>query len=237
MSDIFCDEYGMTPKAYMDQLRLDEARHFLTDSHKKIIDIAYATGFGSLSAFYKFFKKELHCTPSSYRKKVKKDIMKGFAVYEFPFGLLRIDYEDDCVIFLKKIEGTTSYGQRTAFSDHVFAQVQEYLQGQRKSFSFPYRLKGTDFEEKVWQALLQIPYGETRTYKEIATAIGNPRSSRAVGMANNRNPITLAVPCHRVIGSNGKLTGYAGGLEMKKKLLALERKNKSDKDEESRRII
>lgn len=87
-------------------------------------------------------------------------------------------------------------------------------------------LKGTEFQKKVWKQLTYIPYGETRTYKEIAVAIGNPKASRAVGMANNKNPITIVVPCHRVVGSNGKMVGYAGGLDMKKKLLDLEKRNR-----------
>ena len=85
--------------------------------------------------------------------------------------------------------------------------------------------QGTDFQKRVWEALIQIPYGETRTYKEIAAAAGNPKASRAVGMANNRNPIPIIIPCHRVIGTNGSLTGYAGGLKVKEYLLKLEREN------------
>ena len=84
--------------------------------------------------------------------------------------------------------------------------------------------QGTPFQQQVWAALQQIPYGETKTYQEIATAIGNPKASRAVGAANGRNPIWIVVPCHRVVGAHGALTGYAGGLEMKQALLALERK-------------
>jgi methylated-DNA-[protein]-cysteine S-methyltransferase len=82
--------------------------------------------------------------------------------------------------------------------------------------------KGTEFQQKVWAALCEIPYGETRTYGEIAAAIGSPKAARAVGMACNRNPVWITIPCHRVVGSNGSLTGYAGGLEMKKFLLELE---------------
>ncbi|MCI1309618.1 MAG: methylated-DNA--[protein]-cysteine S-methyltransferase [Lachnospiraceae bacterium] len=152
--------------------------------------------------------------------------MNGFAVYKFPFGLLRIGYENDSVVFLKRVEETDSYGVKTEFTDRVFKEVMEYLNGRRTSFSFSYTLRGTEFEKRVWNALLQIPYGETRTYKQIAEAIGNPLASRAVGMANNRNPITLVVPCHRVIGSSGSLVGYAGGLKMKQALLELERRNK-----------
>lgn len=151
--------------------------------------------------------------------------MTGFAIYDFPFGLLRIGYADDAVIFLKKVDEAGSRGQKTAFTDQVFSQVMEYLEGKRKTFDFAYRLEGTEFEKKVWEALCRIPYGETRTYKEIAAEIGNPRASRAVGMANNKNPVTIAVPCHRVVGSDGKLVGYAGGLAMKQALLEMEKQN------------
>ena len=100
----------------------------------------------------------------------------------------------------------------------------EYLNGKRKSFDIKYEINGTEFQKKVWKELTDIPYGETRSYKEIAVAVGNPKASRAVGMANNKNPIAIIVPCHRVIGSDGKLVGYAGGLDMKRALLTLEKK-------------
>lgn len=152
--------------------------------------------------------------------------MTGFAVYEFPFGLLQVGYEDDFVIFLKKVDGADDYGQKTALTDRVYSQVMEYLSGNRTLFDFAYKLNGTKFQKKVWEQLLCIPYGEVRTYKEIAVAIGNSKASRAVGMANNKNPIMIVVPCHRVVGTNGKLVGYAGGLEMKRALLTLEMKNR-----------
>jgi len=101
-------------------------------------------------------------------------------------------------------------------------QLDEYFSGKRRDFNLPLVLHGTDFQVKVWNALRQIPYGETCTYGEIARMIGSPKACRAVGMANNRNPIPVIIPCHRVIGSNGSLTGYAGGLEIKQKLLNLE---------------
>lgn len=105
----------------------------------------------------------------------------------------------------------------------VFRQLDEYFLGRRKEFDFPIRMKGTPFQQKVWAALLEIPYGETRSYKDIAEAVGSPKAYRAVGMANNANPIFIAVPCHRVIGANGSLVGYGGGLDMKKALLELEK--------------
>jgi len=101
-------------------------------------------------------------------------------------------------------------------------QLGEYFAGKRQRFTVPLEFHGTDFQKEVWAALLTIPYGETRTYGQIAGQIGRPDSQRAVGAANGRNPISILAPCHRVIGTNGKLTGFAGGLETKAKLLALE---------------
>ena len=104
----------------------------------------------------------------------------------------------------------------------AYIQLKEYIDGQRKQFDLPLNLKGTAFQKKVWGELAKIPYGETRSYKDIAIAIGNEKACRAVGMANNKNPIPIVVPCHRVVGSNKKLVGYAGGLDLKEKLLNIE---------------
>ncbi|HEX4784847.1 MAG TPA: methylated-DNA--[protein]-cysteine S-methyltransferase [Candidatus Sulfotelmatobacter sp.] len=101
-------------------------------------------------------------------------------------------------------------------------QMEEYFAGQRREFTFPLDLRGTDFQRACWRALLAIPYGETRTYADIARAVGRPQGFRAVGMANNRNPVAIVVPCHRVIASDGTLCGYGGGLEIKRHLLELE---------------
>lgn len=105
-------------------------------------------------------------------------------------------------------------------------QLKEYFEGKRFDFEIPLNPIGTEFMQSVWKALEQIPYGETRTYKEIADAVGNPKASRAVGMANHRNPIPIIIPCHRVIGSNNKLVGYGLGLDMKQYLLELEKEYK-----------
>jgi methylated-DNA-[protein]-cysteine S-methyltransferase len=101
-------------------------------------------------------------------------------------------------------------------------QLKEYFQGKRRSFSLELDLVGTAFQKNVWEALLGIPFGETRSYGQLAKQLGNPLATRAVGAANGRNPISIIVPCHRVIGSNGKLTGFAGGLVAKEHLLGLE---------------
>lgn len=102
------------------------------------------------------------------------------------------------------------------------AQLGEYFAGRRQTFDLPLDFRGTDFQKSVWAQLLTIPFGETRSYGEIARAVGRPSASRAVGAANGRNPISIVAPCHRVIGANGALTGFAGGLEAKQRLLALE---------------
>lgn len=150
--------------------------------------------------------------------------MNSYAVYPFPFDQLKIGYQDDAVILLMRTSEPARDEGRTALTDLVFQQVMEYLNGQRREFDFPYLLRGTEFQQKVWRALCAIPYGETRTYGEIAAAVGNPKAYRAVGMANHQNPILIAVPCHRVIGANGKLVGYGSGLDMKDALLQVEKK-------------
>ncbi len=154
--------------------------------------------------------------------------MNGFAIYETKFGYFKMEYIDGNISFFKKIfeENITDFGEKTKITDAAYAELLEYLDGKRKTFDVPFILKGTDFQKKVWSALCDIPYGETRSYKEIAIAINNPKASRAIGMANNKNPITVIVPCHRVIGASGKLVGYAGGLKMKEYLLNMEKENK-----------
>ena len=114
-------------------------------------------------------------------------------------------------------------GAETPLIKKAAEQIEEYLAGKRKKFSLPLAPHGTEFQTAVWQALRSIPYGETRSYGEIAALIGRPKAVRAVGMANHCNPIVIIVPCHRVIGSSGDLTGYGGGLPLKKRLLELER--------------
>ncbi|MDM1291813.1 methylated-DNA--[protein]-cysteine S-methyltransferase [Acinetobacter indicus] len=105
-------------------------------------------------------------------------------------------------------------------------QLNEYFQGQRQTFELPLDFEGTEFQKKVWQALLNIPFGETRSYRQIAEQVGSPKAVRAVGAANGQNPISIIAPCHRVIGSSGKLVGFAGGLDNKEILLKLEQQQK-----------
>ena len=134
-----------------------------------------------------------------------------------PFGSILIGWEENAVVSLRLGEADSSI--TSPVSELAAAQLQEYFAGTRKSFTFPIELRGTSFQISVWNALRQIPYGQTVTYKDIAIAIGNEKAVRAVGMACNRNPVWIVIPCHRVVGANRKLTGYAGGLSMKEALL------------------
>lgn len=146
-----------------------------------------------------------------------------FAIYKTKIGEYFIGYEGDVLIKLHKcLDEIEDFGVKTNFTEKVFTELEEYFESERKEFTFKYEMRGTEFQKKVWSALCDIPYGETRTYKDIAVAIGNQKASRAVGMANNKNPIAIVVPCHRVIGANGKLVGYAGGLDIKEALLKIE---------------
>ena len=141
-------------------------------------------------------------------------------------GLLKISYDGETLVELEVAQREEGKSVISKFSDRVFREVEEYLAGSRSDFSVRVKGAGTPFQEAVWRELMKIPYGATRTYGEIAQAIGNPKAGRAVGGACNKNPICLIVPCHRVIGSDGSLTGYAGGIAIKERLLKLERENK-----------
>ena len=153
--------------------------------------------------------------------------MKLLKVYTSPIGDISIIEEENKII---EISFGVKLGIEKGSSlllEKTENELQEYFEGKRTEFDIPIKLKRTEFYEKVWNELKKIPYGETRSYGEIAEKIGNPKASRAVGMANHNNPISIIVPCHRVVGKNSKLVGYAGGLDKKKYLIELERKVKS----------
>lgn len=143
-----------------------------------------------------------------------------------PLGNYRLIYTPLAIIALERAPDDAqvdscppgSIAQRTA------EQLCEYFAGSRQTFDLPLEPRGTEFQRRVWNALCEIPYGETRSYGEIAQRVGNPKASRAVGMANHRNPIPILIPCHRVIGADGSLVGYGGGLGVKRYLLDLEKR-------------
>jgi methylated-DNA-[protein]-cysteine S-methyltransferase len=160
--------------------------------------------------------------------------MKNAYIYETTIGKILIAEDEQGITELSLTAELESDDKKEQFaSEYVLLetmlikeaakQITEYLDGTRKEFTVKLNPKGTEFQRKVWEALCAIPYGETRSYKQIAEAVGNAKASRAIGMANHNNPIMCIIPCHRVIGANGSLVGYAGGLPVKEHLLNLEK--------------
>lgn len=145
--------------------------------------------------------------------------MKGLAYYTSPIGELLIESEDDKIVTVNFLKDTKQEVSSTAIIDQCIAELEEYFYKGRKFFTVELDPRGTDFQKKVWNELLTIPYGETISYEALAIRIGNIKSIRAVGLANGQNPIAIIIPCHRVIGKGGELTGYGGGLENKEWLL------------------
>lgn len=150
--------------------------------------------------------------------------MINYYFYETIIGYLTISADEQGItdVSFGKRNPVHAVCQETPVIKQAVSELQEYFEGRRQEFTVPLHPQGTDFQLRVWQVLRTIPYGKTWSYKQVATAAGNPNASRAVGMANNRNPIAIIIPCHRVIGANGRLVGYAGGLDVKEKLLEIE---------------
>ena len=146
--------------------------------------------------------------------------------FESPIGSITIGYTEEAVVSVRTGSSLPPDSSSVPVAEQAVSQLTEYFCGKRTAFDFPIQPKGTAFQLSVWKALLQIPYGETRTYGQIAAAIGKPGAARAVGQACNRNPLWFVIPCHRVVGSNRNLTGYEGGLDLKQKLLDLEQSHK-----------
>lgn len=149
--------------------------------------------------------------------------MISYGLYRCPHGILVIGWDAEQVVSLKLCKESVLHHSPSPVSDLAAKEILEYLEGNRKEFTFPISPAGTSFQTAVWEALRHIPYGQTQTYGQIAAAIGRPGAARSVGQAANRNPIWIVIPCHRVIGSNGSLTGYAGGTELKQSLLELKK--------------
>jgi methylated-DNA-[protein]-cysteine S-methyltransferase len=155
--------------------------------------------------------------------------MNCFCHVASPIGTLLLTSDGSALTGLFTAPERKAYATEGWLQDAAIAplaatarQLSEYFAGTRREFDLPLRLDGTPFQQRVWRELVEIPYGETWSYGQLATRIGNPKASRAVGLANGQNPISILVPCHRVIGANGSLTGYGGGLERKRWLLSHE---------------
>ena len=221
-AQLFKAQVGSTPGAYVDALRARYAADALAQG-TPVLAVAQALGFESLSAFYAFHAKHTGGTPGQRRRGAPPDPPWACAAYESPIGPLTLRASDAALTRLDFGPPAADTPLRpNAVIDQAAEELRQYFAGQRADFSVPLRPRGTEFQQKVWAALRTIPYGATRTYGQIAAQIGQPTASRAVGMANNRNPIAILIPCHRVVGASGELVGYAGGLDVKRRLLELE---------------
>ena len=150
--------------------------------------------------------------------------MQYYYTYQTPIGNIWIVEEHGFIVYVEfEIDVSGMEKKETPLIKKTHLQLTEYFDGKRKTFDIPIKSIGTDFQRRVWAALQTIPYGEVWSYKRLAETVGSPKGYRAVGMANNRNPISVIVPCHRVVGINGALVGYAGGIDKKKWLLDMER--------------
>ena len=156
--------------------------------------------------------------------------IEDYCNYQSPIGLIRICENSGFItkaFFVDQDTESEDYQSERIYNSSILLndacrQLTEYFEGRRHKFELMLKPHGTDFQRSAWETLLRIPYGETRSYLQQAESLRNPKAIRAIGKANSRNPIPIIIPCHRVIGKNGSLTGYAGGLDRKKKLLALE---------------
>lgn len=222
LTRVFERQYGLSPEEYVARLRLERAKALLARG-ETVTETAFSTGFGTSSAFSVFFKKQTGLSPAHWQAKQEEPLAR--CTIETPVGRMWAAADDKGVTSLR-FDGEAGGGDDPE-DPHLALlrqQLGEYFAGERTAFDVPLSLRGTAFQLRVWEELGKIPYGETRSYQEIAGALGAPKAARAVGTANNRNPVLIVIPCHRVVGKDGKLVGYAGGLERKQYLLELEKK-------------
>jgi AraC family transcriptional regulator of adaptative response/methylated-DNA-[protein]-cysteine methyltransferase len=194
---------------------------------------AVESGYDSLSGFQEAFRQQFGATPTS----LEAPVIEVTRVTT-PLGPMLIGATDEDLVILEFVDrrqlpaqirrigerlGAVFVPDTNPVTELVSGQLAEYFEGARRAFDLPLQPVGSDFERQVWEALLEIPYGETRSYAEIAARVGRPAAVRAVGRANGMNALAIVVPCHRVVGSDGRLVGYGGGVWRKERLLELER--------------
>jgi AraC family transcriptional regulator of adaptative response/methylated-DNA-[protein]-cysteine methyltransferase len=231
---VFRKVVGVTPRQFADACRLDRLKSHLKKG-ESVTTAMTAAGYGSPSRLYERATAQLGMTPGQYQKGGAVSIR--FTVAACPLGqvLLAATPKGVCFLSLGDAAEALEASLRAEFPKADVArndadlkpwldELQRHLAGEKPHIGLPLDVRGTAFQRRVWDALVAIPYGQTRTYKQVAEAIGAPTACRAVARACATNPVAVVVPCHRVVGSDGSLTGYAGGLHRKKKLLEIEKK-------------
>jgi len=231
----FKKHHQMTFHAYQRMLRINSAYQSIKNG-KSVIDSAFESGYDSLSGFGESYRSIFGEPPTSpgkkdiiHIKRITTDIGPMYACAS-SLGLCLLEFTDRRMLEtefkdLRKRLNAVILPGKNPHLEQLESELKEYFQGIRKVFDVQLHTPGTDFQQTVWKELQKIPYGVTRSYKEQAQAIGNPNATRAVASANGQNRIAIIVPCHRVIGTDGSLVGYGGGLHRKKWLLALESAN------------
>jgi AraC family transcriptional regulator of adaptative response/methylated-DNA-[protein]-cysteine methyltransferase len=231
---MFRDHTGLTPRSYAEGVRARRLHAALADG-SRVADAVADAGFGSESRVYEKTGTLLGMTPGAARRGGKGETVRT-AFADCPFGRLLVGATDKGVCFIgfaepdaallgdlrRRFPQAEIIADNAALTGTVHA-VLDFLQEPRQALALPLDLRGTAFQQRVWQALCRIPPGETRTYAELAEMVGNPRGVRAVARSCATNPVSLAVPCHRVIGSDGNLTGYRWGVPRKRALLEREK--------------
>lgn len=238
---------GITPLAYLQQIRMEKAKECLIETDLSVKEIAHLIGITNPTRFTTLFKEKNQQTPRQFRKenREKVSVMKDNQEETLYYGKLEhngwsfyLAATDNGLCYVgsqkKEIDEIESWAEKKRAGAELVHDEQKinaykeqlisYLDGERKEFNVPIDIKGTAFQEAVWEALQSIPYGKTVSYMDIAEKIEKPQAVRAVGAAIGANPVMILVPCHRVIAKDGKLTGFRGGIPMKERLLELERR-------------
>ncbi len=231
---VFKRVVGVSPRQFADACRLDRLKHKLKGGDT-VTTAMTAAGYGSSSRLYERATDQLGMTPGQYRKGGAVAIR--FTTAKCPLGRVILaatpkgicwlsfgDTDKEMVSALRIEFPKATVARADAELAPWLTELQRHFAGEQPHLDLPLDVRATAFQRRVWDALLAIPYGETRSYKQVAEAIGSPTAVRAVARACATNPVAVVVPCHRVIGSDGKLTGYAGGLHRKKKLLDAEKR-------------
>jgi O-6-methylguanine DNA methyltransferase len=236
LGDLFRAHAQATPAAWLRREHVRAAQDLLLASDEKVVDVGFACGFESESVFHRQFLAIARMTPGAYRARNGAPSQKGsgdrrviegtrFGLMETKFGAAAawVDRAGRLVRFHLRPRNPVKGDPYAERDDRAIAQVKaqiaEYCAGRRREFDLELAAEGTRFQLLVWHALVDIAFGKTESYGALAKRIGHPGGARAVGLANGANPIALVVPCHRVIGADGRLTGYAGGLALKRALL------------------
>lgn len=222
LTTLFEKRFDMSPEEYIARVRLQHAKELL-DAGSRVTDTAFAVGMESSASFTTFFKKQTGLSPTEYV--LRRTLERPYCFFETPLGLIRVEEDRDGITALRfvdtKAETAPARGNGV-YLEAAELQISEYFAKKRTSFDIPLSIAGSEFQKSVWRVLRGIPYGETWSYQQVAETVGNRGAARAVGMAGNRNPILIMIPCHRVVGKDGKLVGYAGGMERKQYLLEME---------------